>query len=976
MALSPSSGWGYYSTLTISGPSSDYQMKIDIRVGNSSNNDEANGIIYDDYHCYYDSGSDVCKDHRFASDTDPSASSTDQLYEWTESITADVGRVVWVKTNGNSNIYLFIGNSNASEYSDGENTFLFFDSFDNNFDTNNTWTVLAGTWTWQSGGYLKGTGSSTSHGVRTKTQTFNRSDGIAVDMKVWYSHFGSNKFWYVDGAAGWGDDLSNLYRIQLTDSAKTANPGDYENANYLKKRISGSDTTIIVNHYGTYSAQEWVYFSLGLTSSKVYLKVIYADGTTHTGDASDTYFTGSKYVIMWADFDNNGYAYFDDVRVRKFADQEPSWSDFGEWQDISSGGEWQWVRKINISNSTSDFQLKFRIYEDDSSKDDPNNCSIDLAGHSSNFPNDIRFGKTNNPNNGFLPQFIEQEIIEASDADWKFKDKLENTDLDPNRHGQGYCWDGTYHYISFTDDIKKYNSSWTLVDENSNILQDINNYLSDHDISNTIDHIGGMDYYNGYIYITAEDSNDNYESGVFVKIDPSDLSVVETSDWKTWGSDHAPGLTVKDGIIYKASAAGDKIQKYNVSNYSHINDISLSQTISYVQDITIDEKTNHFIIFTGGNTYNNLYEFDESGNYVKQIYHSSTYTIEGGDYVEISDNKQEIRFMWDRPGTGQCYIYYFERIFGYVDIWVKLPNPTQDYIYLFTGNSNALYYSESPSSFFYRYDDFSGDYYSLSDYTTVDNGDSDTPSDWEMDTTNKKIIQHSNIYDSGDGFGSALLTGLNLDNYRIFIKIKEVDNDGIGVLFSYQSSSQYYGFFYEQGQQPYWALSKDVFRNTASSFLDSTNTPTPSTSTIYEFKILKAGSTIKVYRKDSDSWTEILSATDSTYGAGDIGLATEGCDEGEFHAEFIVAKGAYPEPYCSSYESWTAISGFSDSGVRVFDGNSVLIIAKTSADSPLKIYSSSGGIINIALVAVDDSNASPIRIYTGSEVKALRKYTS
>ena len=245
---------------------------------------------------------------------------------------------------------------------------------------------------------------------------------------------------------------------------------------------------------------------------------------------------------------------------------------------------------------------------------------------------------------------------------------------------------------------------------------------------------------------------------------------------------------------------------------------------------------------------------------------------------------------------------------GYTDIWVKLPSPAVDSIYLFAGNIDANQYSEDPSSFFYWYDDFSGDYHTLSDYTIVDHGTANAPSAWEMDTTNKRIIQHSNIYDSGSGFGSALLTGLNVDDYRIFVGIKEVDDDEIGILFSYQSETQYYSFMYENQTTPHWALGKDVFNHRASSWLDSTGTPIPSRTTIYEFKVLKVGSSLKVYRKDAGGWTEILSATDSTYGSGDIGLATGGCDEGEFHANFIVAKAASPEPAWDSFGEWVSLA--------------------------------------------------------------------
>jgi len=285
----------------------------------------------------------------------------------------------------------------------------------------------------------------------------------------------------------------------------------------------------------------------------------------------------------------------------------------------------------------------------------------------------------------------------------------------------------------------------------------------------------------------------------------------------------------------------------------------------------------------------------------------------------VDPNGEESSQGTCRSYSGGNYLYFATRKGGtgspilkgeisyqpqYAVYWVKLPSTAPSSIYLFTGCKSAGLYSANAGDFFYWYDDFSGNYHSLNDYTIVDHGDRDTPSNWEMDTTNNRIIQHSNIYDSGSGFGSVLLTGLNVDNFRIFVRIKEVDNDEIGILFSYQSESQYYSFMYQNETTPHWGLGKDAFNRRASSWLDSTNTPVPSRTAIYEFKILKVGSSLKVYRRDAEEWTEILSATDSTYSSGDIGLATGGCDEGEFRHTFVVAKAVLPEPAWSSTESW------------------------------------------------------------------------
>ncbi len=78
--------------------------------------------------------------------------------------------------------------------------------------------------------------------------------------------------------------------------------------------------------------------------------------------------------------------------------------------EITSG--WQWVRQITLSNTITDYAIKFRIYENDSTRDDPVNGTIDLAGKCENFPNDIRFGTTDDPSTAnILPQWIEKQGI-------------------------------------------------------------------------------------------------------------------------------------------------------------------------------------------------------------------------------------------------------------------------------------------------------------------------------------------------------------------------------------------------------------------------------------------------------------------------------------------------------------------------------------------------------------------------------------
>ena len=237
-------------------------------------------------------------------------------------------------------------------------------------------------------------------------------------------------------------------------------------------------------------------------------------------------------------------------------------------------------------------------------------------------------------------------------------------------------------------------------------------------------------------------------------------------------------------------------------------------------------------------------------------------------------------------------------------IWVRLPSTTISSIYMFIGNSNASQYSDANNTFIW-FDDFSGNYHSLSDYTIVDAGDNDSPSDWVMDTTNKKIIQHSNIYDSGDEFGSVLLVGRNLKDISISVKIKEVDNDEIGLLFGYQDSTHYYCTYLNNQTTPYWAIVKDGANRRATNYLASSNSNQPNTTTVYKMEVKYYGNGNIYYYIDDNLK---LNATDTSYESGDLGIMTDGCDEGEFHANFIVRKYSSPESTLTPTGDWVSLS--------------------------------------------------------------------
>ena len=358
MPLNPSTGWTKYAELSINNPSIDYQMRLEIRRGSSQNNDPQQGIIYDDYNCYYDDLRDV----RIGTSDDPIIA--EQLPMWAEEVQTGIKRVLWIKTNGNAMLYLFVGNENADEYSDGSATFpvLFYDM---SYDATNDWnyTVAVGDSTHRTHHWVNPFKNGISYaGARLRYRYKLNS----INARNWASNA-----WIGltagDGSSSypWGtiDESDSVYIVNYynTDvgatetqpSCRFYSRKDAENySQSVRERISGYSEG---NYYiaevkfhssiAEYNLWEDGYASLlktySLTSNipAVVDKQFFAGGSHNTGNASifewiNGYlrwkYQGSHYssTDSWIEY------YFYWLFVAKYTSPEPAWNSFGAWQNV------------------------------------------------------------------------------------------------------------------------------------------------------------------------------------------------------------------------------------------------------------------------------------------------------------------------------------------------------------------------------------------------------------------------------------------------------------------------------------------------------------------------------------------------------------------------------------------------------------------------------------------------------------------
>jgi len=344
-----------------------------------------------------------------------------------------------------------------------------------------------------------------------------------------------------------------------------------------------------------------------------------------------------------------------------------------------------------------------------------------------------------------------------------------------------------------------------------------------------------------------------------------------------------------------------------------------------------------------------------------------TLTSSSFDYSKLDSNGDDLRF-YDSSDNLLDYFIETWNTSGTSTVWVEVKNSGTSFITMKYGNDSAPALSNATSTFVF-YDDFSGNYKTISDYTIDDQGTSNSPSSWSMDTTNQWLVNDSNIYNGP--YGSVALTGLNIDNYEIRISTNEQDDDPIGVLFSYQNANEWYGYHYTRtyggggSTGEFRWLGKD--NDNVDTYL-ARDGNIPGQTTTVDLIIRKYSQNIEVYEDD----VQVFSVTDSDYAGGDIGLFTDADNGGRFPGPFIVRKYSTNDPVLTIGEEGT-------SGIVKEDAYGLLMGTATSTafinSNELDTGISSGW--NLITMTYDRSASAPQqKIYINGILTATSTYSA
>jgi len=291
------SGWTYRKCLRFTGSAdgdlTDYQIKL---IVNRSSGTDSGNTVYLGTKCNAD-----FSDLRFTS-----ADGETLLSHWIEDITGTVA-TVWVKFDSIpddpewTDFFIYYGNSGASDTSDGDSVFIFFDDFSGDFSK---WDAQPSGWSISGGKLIAPTSAWMYHAIDDYP---NLSFRAKVTMAT---------------------EDSTTMRIGVWNAAKNAYNSEWANFNldrlqmFKTSEVSGGIISV------TLTALTWYILDLVKLGSdwKIYLDDVLKDSEASWLSLTLAYIGLRAYGVV--------DTYFDNVILRKITANEPTISAWGSEEEL------------------------------------------------------------------------------------------------------------------------------------------------------------------------------------------------------------------------------------------------------------------------------------------------------------------------------------------------------------------------------------------------------------------------------------------------------------------------------------------------------------------------------------------------------------------------------------------------------------------------------------------------------------------
>jgi len=329
----------------------NWLYKKSIGVKNSSSSDLTDFQVRVKVGYNTTSGVDVsCESHCQTDFDDIRFTNSDQtilLDHWREKYDLGTSSTFWVKipslpANSTTTIYMYYGNLNAGTASNGENTFIFYDDFEDR-DYSDKWTAVDDNY-WQEGSDVMMTvWGQGSRFIYLKNRNSSNNSPEVHEFKVkWLS---GETGTHLAGMMWHWNSYSDMYRVFYYD------PGSSLYTRYVDTDLGSSP----ISYTGSYD--EWYHFLLKIKGGgNYYFQIEKNDGTnvtsTNFSDNSGT----SGHIGLGGGGSGAIYAYYDDYRIRKYASPEPSVVTTGSEETGGTG----WLAAEDTA-TTTDKNINIRL---------------------------------------------------------------------------------------------------------------------------------------------------------------------------------------------------------------------------------------------------------------------------------------------------------------------------------------------------------------------------------------------------------------------------------------------------------------------------------------------------------------------------------------------------------------------------------------------------------------------------------------
>jgi len=337
---------------------SAWMYRKNITINNSQNSEAlTNYQVFVNVTPYDSDMNSTFKDLRFIDSDDSTV-----LDYWIENYVSESYADVWINISSiipaysTKDIYMYYGNSSVSSASDGDATFLLWDDFNDNSIDTSKWNAT-----------IRGTVQEANQRIELQDRGYLASkEDIPEGVRVFASYTTTSRYNSVNfnlrsDANPIGDYYEVTNAIQVMDFGGET-PGNY---NILVRKAEAGEFTTLNSTTHSIVVNTWYDGEVKIYGDNSDFNITVIMNGTELTNSSSYSPSGTSEKLLFYNREGGGYGwtYFDDVRVAKYTEPEPTHS-FGSKESVPKwwNTSFDKCRNITISNVGSEDFTNFPAY--------------------------------------------------------------------------------------------------------------------------------------------------------------------------------------------------------------------------------------------------------------------------------------------------------------------------------------------------------------------------------------------------------------------------------------------------------------------------------------------------------------------------------------------------------------------------------------------------------------------------------------